>query len=68
MFGDDKHLLFLGIFRLLFMADGSPCCKQLARLLDIASIEKYQHYFVLPPGVPALKIILRGAHGFANEL
>lgn len=42
------------------MADGSSSCKQLTRLLDIASIVKYQHYFVLPPGVPALRIVLKG--------
>ncbi|CAB3997365.1 DENN domain-containing 3-like [Paramuricea clavata] len=48
--------LLLTNFRLLFMADGGSSCKNLTRLLDIARIEKYQHYFVLPRGVPALKI------------
>jgi hypothetical protein len=42
------------------MADGGSGCKNLTRLLDIANVEKYQHYFLLPRGVPALKIIKKG--------
>lgn len=47
-------------FRLLFMADGSSSYEQVTRLLDIASVDKYQHYYVLPPGEPALRIIQKG--------
>ncbi|XP_028399183.1 DENN domain-containing protein 3-like isoform X2 [Dendronephthya gigantea] len=51
--------LLLTNVRLLFIADGSSSCMQLTRLLDIANIEKYQHYSLFPPGVPALRIILK---------
>ena len=49
--------LLLTNIRLLFMAHGNSSCKQFTKLLDIASIEKYQHYVLIPPGVPALRVI-----------
>ena len=42
------------------MAHGNSSCKQLTNLLDIFCIEKYQHYVLIPPGVPALRVIKKG--------
>ena len=47
--------------------DGSSSCKQLTKLLDIASIEQCQHYFLLPAlGVPALRVIKKGKVGLSR--
>ncbi|XP_048583738.1 DENN domain-containing protein 3 [Nematostella vectensis] len=51
--------LILTSNRLLFIVEGAYKCEMITRLEDIQDIEYYQHYVVLPPGVPALKITSR---------
>ncbi|XP_046839257.1 DENN domain-containing protein 3-like [Xenia sp. Carnegie-2017] len=51
--------LLLTNLRLLFMAEGTPSCRQLTRLLNIYNIEKYQHYYLLSRGVPAIRVVVK---------
>ncbi|XP_031553749.1 DENN domain-containing protein 3-like isoform X2 [Actinia tenebrosa] len=42
--------------RLVFMEDGTHQCETVMWFEDVQSVENYQHYVVLPPGVASLKI------------
>lgn len=48
------------------MADGTHQCETVMWFEDIHDVENYQHYVVLPPGVPAIKITSKSEHFSQN--